>query len=980
MPRTNEKAFNYALAEVLRNKHPLWKESLSAERSRVIQGVRSKSPDIILSLPGCSPVVVEIEFMPATTVQSDAKSRLGDVLSDNLQPIEHCIALRVPNDLSRVSQHMLASSIENSTFSYCLFSILNENHHERWPNQGWLQGGINDVALCMEAIALTESLVIRSTKILESGVAQAAAILSTTSEDVQSAIAKQLCQSPGEQTNRMAGAVIANAVIFHSRIEGTQGVATLSSLESLSGLSKRKILHCWLWIVVNVNYWPIFKIASDLLDKIPTREAALVLNSLHKLADSLTFIGVTGLNDLSGRMFQKLISDRKFLATFYTLPVSAAFLAELVVSRLKIDWKDAETVKSLRVADFACGTGTLIAALYQAIVSRFRREGMDDRKIHSEMMENALFAFDIMPAATHLTASTLSNMHPSVPFVTTRIVTMPYGYDLNQIPHIGSLELLKNEHVRSLLSLGRHQLAGRKTDGTDQISNSPAEIVMNSEVDHDVDIPHEALDIVIMNPPFTSPTNHAIANVPIPSFAGFSTQGDEQRGMSNRLNELKKFLTQPAGHGNAGLASNFIDLAHVKLKPGGLLGLVLPATFVAGSSWKNARRLLNDNYQDIAVISLTSVRKTEGAFSADTDMAEVLLIAKKTQGDSKEISNRKSSVSPSLIQFVNLRNRPSNHVEAYELAKFVNQNRGKFGDGRVLLGSGESNGTFLNMPGFKSGYAGLSDSSLARFMLSLSQGNFLSTRTNEVFSLPIINLGSLGKRGIGHRDLTGKSGNKPRGPFNQVPLISGGVPTYPTLWRHHTNKERYLYVEPDYELQTRPGLENQAAEVWKRNATKLHMNLDFGLNSNSLAACLTFEKSLGGRAWPNFILDDPRYEKFAVLWFNSTLGLMSHWWEGTKQHLGRSIVTISRLASLLTIDPRNFDDVKLAKIDEIFEEFSKSKFLRASECFNDSNRIALDKALLVELLGLPEYLLDDFKVIRNQWCAEPKVHGGRRKS
>ena len=136
---------------------------------------------------------------------------------------------------------------------------------------------------------------IRSTKILESGVAQAAAILSTTSEDVQSAIAKQLCQSPGEQTNRMAGAVIANAVIFHSRIEGTQGVATLSSLESLSGLSKRKILHCWLWIVVNVNYWPIFKIASDLLDKIPTREAALVLNSLHKLADSLTFIGVTGL-------------------------------------------------------------------------------------------------------------------------------------------------------------------------------------------------------------------------------------------------------------------------------------------------------------------------------------------------------------------------------------------------------------------------------------------------------------------------------------------------------------------------------------------------------------------------------------------------------------------------------------------------------------------------------------------------------------
>ena len=31
------------------------------------------------------------------------------------------------------------------------------------------------------------------------------------------------------------------------------------------------------------------------------------------------------------------------------------------------------------------------------------------------------------------------------------------------------------------------------------------------------------------------------------------------------------------GHGNAGLASNFMDIAHAKLKPGGILALVLPS-------------------------------------------------------------------------------------------------------------------------------------------------------------------------------------------------------------------------------------------------------------------------------------------------------------------------------------------------------------------------------------------------------------------
>ena len=144
-----------------------------------------------------------------------------------------------------------------------------------------------------------------------------------------------------------------------------------------------------------------------------------------------------------------------------------------------------------------------------------------------------------------------------------------------------------------------------------------------------IDIPHEYMNVVIMNPPFTRPTNHEATTVPVPSFAGFDTGHSEQKAMSERLRVMRRSVAEPAGNGNAGLASNFLDLAHVKLKPGGVLALVLPAAFAQGESWSDARTLLSRHYQDMVIVSLANTGKTDRAFSADTGMAEVLVVAKK---------------------------------------------------------------------------------------------------------------------------------------------------------------------------------------------------------------------------------------------------------------------------------------------------------------------------------------------------------------
>ena len=84
------------------------------------------------------------------------------------------------------------------------------------------------------------------------------------------------------------------------------------------------------------------------------------------------------------------------------------------------------------------------------------------------------------------------------------------------------------------------------------------------------------MDLVIMNPPFTRPTNHEATDVPVPSFAGLGNDAEEQIAMSRLLKGIRKRVNNPAGHGNAGLASNFLDLADAKVRPGGVLAMVMP--------------------------------------------------------------------------------------------------------------------------------------------------------------------------------------------------------------------------------------------------------------------------------------------------------------------------------------------------------------------------------------------------------------------
>lgn len=262
----------------------------------------------------------------------------------------------------------------------------------------------------------------------------------------------------------------------------------------------------------------------------------------------------------------------------------------------------------------------------------------------------------------------------------------------------------------------------------------------------------------------------------------------------------------------------------------------------------------------------------------------------------------------------------------------------------------------IRAPLGEGGCTGLRESAIAEVMIALRQGELRMPQHPSHHVIPVIPLGQLGDRGLLHKDIGTRKDDEPsfRGPFRIHAMQ--GVPSHPILWGHDADREPHLLVEPDSMGVVRSGCGKRALAAWQ-TASRLHFTLDFRLSSQSLSACLTPSPALGGTAWPNFCLHEHKLDELIVLWANCSLGLMAFWWEGSRQQQGRTRLTISRLPDLLVLAPRNFPEHKLTLAREIFSQFESRSFLPANEAYRDEARKALDTAVLIDLLELPESIL-----------------------
>lgn len=1110
-----EATVNVALGAALGRRHPVW--VVDAEQTGQLVGEKSAADarrvDIVIhpKRRGSVPVLIEAEFAPATSVEADADRRLGATVNLEAREVERVVALRLPAHLKDVDGDALADAVEAATYEWCLLScdgVSGSVAVTRWPTSGWLTGGVDDLARFCEMLLVDER-----------GLEEAAAAIVTTidalTEDLRGIESdreqlRHVRRVMGEhvdppddeneavrnkretQSTQMALMMLANAFLFERVIIDSDNppAAAKRWKKSQRGDTKLEVLENWQSILGH-NYWPIFKIAISILDQCVRDKTAKtdVIPRLSELAERLTDYGVAETGDITGQLFGKLISDRKYLATFYTLPSSAYLMAELVASRLDergvVPTRSGDALRQLRIADFACGTGALLTSLYQRLAARIRSAGNNDADTHKDFIEHVFHAVDVMPAAAHITATLLASAHPNVLFEDSNVVLAPYGLPFSEtVPAylavmadngvlvadpdgtVTTAEVLKalrqtaatlgandvttamwdeqavaeclpsvakgvkradnQPHVWSGLRLDQQAAAPQRPsakapapvrrrvrvgsldliDEAYEVSNrlvpsENAQVAVSGTGERQwASVPHESLDVCVMNPPFTSNTSTRKADTPpFPEFAGLGNTKQIQDAMKSRKDALKRKRAKdlklaiaasqtlkPAADGLAGLASNFIDLADAKLKADGVLGLILPQKLLAGESWESTRALLTARYDKIVVLTIGATGREDRAFSADTGMGECMVIAIRATTPQK---------APRMITYVTLHRRPSSLMEAVEVARRIcDIERGDNASavaGHLLVGDDTVGSWFRDST--LSGIAeGAHNLTLVAATRDLQRGTLALPRDRERH-LPLVKLGDLGARGLLHRDIGNHfAQTEQAGPLHihskpsSEQRIAWRQYAYPILWNQDATQETLLEVLPDAEAQPKPGAPREGKGspygLWETHAARLHLNLGFGFSSQPLAACLTPEPCLGGRSWPTFKLAKPKWEYAAVLWHNCTLGLLLWWSQGGRQQLGRSDLTITQLDELRTLDYRALSAEQHRKAREIYERFTTSDttltLLPASEAYRDAARQQLDRAVLEEVLGFRwDEIQGPLDTLRHQWCAEPTVNGGK---
>ncbi len=986
---TTEHTINDTLAAILRKTRYVWRDTgvIQSEQLGMLKD-STERPDILVIEPYVSPVAVEVEIMPALTVENETSSRLGKTMKSGDMQILSAVAVRLPERIRAKQGKAIADELNSADdIDIALYTGDNPAKFTRWPREGWITGNVKNLSMLIQSASIPPELIDSAADYLANGIEDATSILDRltyNSPKTLENISNILCQENSLQTQRMAVTILINAFVFHQLIASNRDeILDIKPLEQLRSEPKRRflispILEEWNKIL-EVNYWPIFNIAFKILKILPPLEIYRLLERLIKTAEGILENQLVRSHDLMGTAFQRLIADRKFLAAYYTTPASASLLAGLAITHDIMPagktWSSEADVSSLRIADFACGTGTLLSTAYQRVSQLHEIAGGSSEKIHPRMMSSALVGCDVLPAATHLTASMLAAAHPMVRYDQSSIFTVAYGKQPNGNVALGSLDLLDHQGKFEV-----HSITAKVVQG-----------IGESEKETWRAIPNTAFDVVMMNPPFTRATRHEgqSLNVPNPMFAAFGSSAEEQKLMADAVKSLTK---DSKSHGNAGEASMFLVLADRKLKQNGKLALVMPLSLISGESWENSRQLLAQNYSDLILISLSAADDKSMSFSADTDMGECLLIGKKSDKGSTRAF------------FVILNERPAYPLvgasEAEQIRRLIESANvrkledGPMGGTQIIFGK-DIVGQILDAPLPSSGtwnVARISDISLAQTAYQMTKENKLwlpSMQKSEIKDIPITVVEKIGQIGPIDRDINGKNPKGDiRGPFDVYPIKPNTTPTYPVLWAHDAKRERAMMFDADCEGIPRKCSTQKEQElidlktdsVWN-TASHCHFNRAFRFNSQSTGMQFTPRKTIGGQAWQSVRLSSAEQEKALVLWANTTLGLLLRWWHSNKQQSGRGSVTKSALHTLPVLDITALTSKQFKEAVKIFDSMCDKPMLPLHQMDKDPVRKKLDEQFCKKVLDLSESVLakgGSLELLREKFSKEPSVRGNKK--
>ena len=960
MPNRRETTITNELVNILRNMHYGWE--LETEVNAFIRG--NSELDAIVIEHGREPVGIEAKFATTTNAKNlieQAETRLVLELETEYhvvgKTLNNVMAILYPDRFKTIPGKDINPQLRAADdLQYKLVNTVGDTVGH-FPENGWAKGTVGDIANALHVGAMPTSHLENAAEEMEKSINRAAYLLEDAIVD-HPAIAKKIetilhqevssktedntQEKPNVQTLRMAALIITDAFVFQSSLAGKAEMESVRSLRQLlPTIDYADVIADWNTIL-KVNYRPIFEDACDLVEALATDDRLVkpILTLLCEAAKDLVDTGIAQIHELAGIVFQKLITDRKYVKANYTLPESAVLLSTLVMPELPKG-------KLPKVADFACGTGALLNGVYQRILSLYEQSGGNGRDIHQRMLEKNIGGVDIMPNATHLTAAALASTYAGVKIGGTQIVTAPYGVIDTGGYAIGSLELLDDI---KLFDTEAEQIGGEE----------------NTVVKLQQTFQHGDIDIVIQNPPFTRPGSDSNTDVPKSTFQGSDRPKEDQKLMQVTLKSKNTRVTDGAN----GFVSAFVDLADKKLRNGGTMGFILPLTVLRSPTTQELRDMWANEYHNVVVITMAQAKAEDCTFSADTTMAECIVVA--TKGIDENTGRGK---------FVCLSDKPHSSLESVEIANRINRSdeTRKLEDapnGGDTISVGNTNsGLMLDCP-IKNGVPWIA--TRARSMALLQMANKLTIgklhfpMSRETLPIHICQVQDIAR--VGSAD----SYREKDGPFIMVEDYEPNSDGYDALWKVDAPLQRAMIAAPDSTAIPRSN-DNAMVKRVLDCFSKTHYHINLRFTSNSIISSLTEKPSIGVRSMINVLLNDLQHDVAWTLWCNSSLGLFCHWAHSSKQQMGRGTLRQQTLETLPTLDVRELSNEALANAESIFERLKYKRMLPINECDNDPVRKELDRSLLTEVLGITsDDALKSMQTLREMLCAEPSIHGGKQ--
>lgn len=885
-------------------------------------------PDVLFQLRGLR-VVIEGKFNDTPQAQdvvlADARKRVR-------AGIAHIAAATVyPDELRTAPTTKILETLAHARLCYRIVT-------ETFEWDEWLEG---DPASLMEALrraqeSLTQDDIVEKTakalNVQLTGVARLwmgqtgacdrlSKILGITPPKGET---PEKAEERRETAAKVSALVLANALIFQDQLAATDGrVSPLRKIEKETDLVGAVSKH-WRWIWENINYVPIFQLGERVLDELPSSpNTTLAVKSLLAEAKAICEQQAALRHDLMGRIYHWLLHHAKYLGTYYTSVSAATLLMKLALAaHWKQDFGDPVDLAGFKVADLACGTGTLLMAAAQAFSDEYiRRRAESDRSLepkdlstlHRTLMENVLHGYDVLPSAVHLTASTLALLAPDIAFVRMNLYVMPMGVDHGNA-RLGSLDFLDDNEIKTQMALDYSQAEAIRTGAS--MSH-----VTNAKVPR--------LNLCVMNPPFVRSVGGNLL---------FGSLPDERGALQT---ELKKRVKNLSANATAGLGSVFVALADKHLENGGRLAFVLPAALASGEAWGPTRKLIADKYHLETVVSSHDAERPN--FSENTSLSELLFIARKLASGEK----------PGRTTYISLWRNPRSIHEALYVANGV-ENVGAVvriedsGITSVRSSTGKLAEMVTLPPATGEGIwvgALFSQAELLRVSWHLERGELRMPGSMQGVKVPICRLDTLGPLGPDRKRI-----------HEGFKVTNSDWTPFAGFWGHSSAEVVTFDQLPNCRLlewKDSPRGPNYGSHLWQR-AGNILLAERMRTNTQRIIAAHFPEKVLGNTWWAlNTDKLDKQMQKALVLWLNSTFCVLSFFSRRVTTEGAFVQMKQPAWASMPVLNVLDLTEWQLSALASAYDKLAGQTLAPVSQLKDDAVRIDIDDAICTAL-SLPK--------------------------